>query len=32
VQELGGFLVEEQRDLGQIRRDRWMQVVFRTPT
>lgn len=28
---LGGFTIEEQRDLGQIRRDRWMQVVFRKP-
>ena len=31
VRDLGEFLLEEQRDLGQIRRDRWMQVVFRKP-
>ena len=31
IAELGGFTRESSRDLGQIRRDRWTQVVFRKP-
>jgi len=31
IAELAGFSRESSRDLGQIRRDRWTQVVFRKP-
>jgi SAM-dependent methyltransferase len=31
VRELGGFTLEGVRDLGQMRRDRWQQAVFRKP-
>jgi SAM-dependent methyltransferase len=31
IRELGGFRVEQTRDLGKTRRDQWTQVVFRKP-
>jgi SAM-dependent methyltransferase len=31
IGQLGGFMIEEMRDLGHTRRDHWTQVVFRKP-
>jgi SAM-dependent methyltransferase len=31
IRELGGFSIDEMRDLGHTRRDRWTQVVLRKP-
>lgn len=31
IREIGHFSVEEVRDLGRLRRDRWTQAVFRRP-
>ena len=31
IRETGGFVLEGLRELGQIRRDRWRQAVFRKP-
>ncbi len=32
ISRLGGFALENTRDLGQTNRDRWIQVVLRKPT